>query len=111
MLPFLGPSSPRDAVGLAGDFALGFYTYFVPVPFVTLGASAINIVNERSRYLDEVDNAREASLDYYTFVRNAYVQRRWKLLNDAISGTGTQQEEDELYNEGIYEDYLEGDAQ
>lgn len=108
VLPFFGPSSPRDAVGLAGDVALGFYTYFVPIPFVTAGASAVNIVNERSRYLNEVANAKDASLDYYTFVRNAYVQRRWKLLNDSLSGTGPYEEED-LYNDEIYEDYLEGD--
>jgi len=94
-------------VGLAGDAALGFYTYFVPVPFVTLGATAVNVVNERSRYLDEVRNAREASLDYYTFVRNAYVQRRWKQVNDAISGSVSPQEEEELYNDEIYENYLE----
>lgn len=108
VLPFFGPSSPRDAVGLAGDVALGFYTYFVPVPLATIGASVVNVINERSRYLDEVGNAKEASLDYYIFVRNAYVQRRWKLLNDALSGR-TVDEEDNLYNDEIYEDYLEGD--
>src|SRR5271169_5574926 len=32
VLPLLGPSSPRDAVGLAGDAALNFYTYFITVP-------------------------------------------------------------------------------
>ena len=106
VLPFLGPSSPRDVVGLGGDFALGFYTYFVPIPYVTIGASAINIVNERSRYIEEVKNAKEASLDYYTFVRNAYVQRRWKAVNDTLGKVSTDQEE-ELYNDEIYEDYLE----
>jgi phospholipid-binding lipoprotein MlaA len=105
VLPVFGPSSPRDVVGLAADVGLGFYTYFVPFPLITVGASALNIVNERSRYLEEVANAKEASLDYYTFVRNAYVQRRWKLLNDTLSGTTP--EEDDLYNDEIYEDYLE----
>jgi len=107
VLPFFGPSNPRDTVGLGADAALAFYTYFVPVPFATLGATGINIINERSRYLDEVKNAKEASLDYYIFVRNAYVQRRWKQVNDVISGSATPQEEQELYNEGVYENYLE----
>lgn len=106
VLPVFGPSGVRDAIGLAGDVALGFYVYFVPVPYATIAASAINVINERSRFLDEVANAKEASLDYYTFVRNAYVQRRWKLQNDAISGS-TLEEEDDLYNEEIYEGYLE----
>ena len=107
VLPFFGPSNARDTVGLGGDAALTFYTYFVPVPYVTLGAAGINVVNERSRYLDEVQNAKSASFDYYTFVRNAYVQRRWKQINDAISGKTTPEEEEDLYNDEIYENYLE----
>lgn len=110
VLPFLGPSNPRDAVGLAGDAAFGFYTYFITVPYATVGASAINIVNERARQLDVVRNAKDASLDFYTFVRNAYAQHRWKQINDAISG-GTALEEENLYNEEIYENYLEGDTE
>jgi phospholipid-binding lipoprotein MlaA len=113
VLPFFGPSSPRDTVGLAGDFALAFYTYFLPFPYITVALSGVDIVNDRSRYLDEIANAKEASLDFYIFVRNAYVQRRWKLLNDAISGTGTylfeEGDEDDLYNEEIYEDSVEQD--
>ena len=109
VLPVFGPSNPRDTLGLAGDTLLGFYTYFVPVPYATIGASAINLVNERSRYLTAVQNAKEASLDYYTFVRNAYAQRRWKQVNDTLSvkATGTPLQEEDLYNEEIYEDYLE----
>jgi len=106
VLPFLGPSSPRDAVGLAGDAALGFYTYFVTVPGLTVGASAINVVNERARFLDVIKNAKEASLDYYTFLRNAFVQRRWKQISGQATEGGKPLEED-LYNEEIFENYLE----
>jgi phospholipid-binding lipoprotein MlaA len=106
VLPIFGPSSPRDAVGLGCDFATGFYFYFVPVPWVTTVATGINVVNARSRLLDEVKNAKEASFDYYTFVRNAYVQRRWKQINDTLS-VGTPEEEEDLYNDEIYENYLE----
>jgi phospholipid-binding lipoprotein MlaA len=105
-LPLFGPSGVRDGIGLAGDFALGFYTYFIPFPYVTIGSGAINVVNERARLLDVVTNAKEASLDYYTFVRNAYVQHRWRLINDTTT-TATPEEQDELYNEQIYENYLE----
>ena len=105
VLPFFGPSSPRDALGLAGDFAFTAYLYFIPIPWASVGATAINIINERSLFLDTVERAKEASLDYYIFVRNAYVQRRWKQINDTL--TTTPGEEDELYNEEIYEGYLE----
>jgi phospholipid-binding lipoprotein MlaA len=106
MLPFFGPSGVRDGIGLAGDFALGFYTYFVPLPWVTVVSSGINIVNERSRLLDTIANAKEASLDYYAFVRNAYVQHRWRLINDRTTALSPQ-EENELYNDQLYENYLE----
>jgi phospholipid-binding lipoprotein MlaA len=107
VLPILGPSSPRDTVGLAGDFLVDFYQYFIVIPGITTGASVINIINQRSRLLDTVENAKEASLDYYTFVRNAYVQRRWKLIHD--QAPPTTETDDELYNAEVYEGYLEGE--
>ncbi len=109
VLPLFGPSNPRDVVGLAGDAGLGFYTYFVTVPGVTLAATAVNFVNERSLYLDAVQRAKEASLDYYSFVRNAYVQRRWHLVNDQAPGTAAPPDQD-LYNVEPYEEYLQGDT-
>jgi len=106
VLPLFGPSSPRDTLGLAGDFALGFYTYFVTIPYVTVLASAVDILNWRSRRIDDIANAREAALDFYVFQRNAYVQYRWKLINDDSRSTSLYEEED-LYDEGLYEDYFE----
>lgn len=108
VLPFFGPSNPRDTVGLVGDAALGFYTYLVTVPAATLGATAINVVNERSRYLDYVERAKEAAIDYYVFVRNAYVQRRWQLVHDQVGGDAAAPVADDLYDIEPYEDYLQG---
>jgi phospholipid-binding lipoprotein MlaA len=105
VLPFLGPSNPRDTVGLGADAAFTVYLYFIPIPWISVAATGINIINDRALFLDVVERAKEASLDYYVFVRNAYVQRRWKLINDTL--TTTPDEEDNLYNEEIYENYLE----
>ena len=44
--------------------------------YILVGARVIDIVNTRSQILDAVEEAKEASLDYYAFVRNAYLQRR-----------------------------------
>jgi len=107
VLPFFGPSNPRDTVGLAGDVGLGFFIFFVPVPYVTVVATSVNYVNERARYLEPVERAKEASLDYYTFVRNAYVQRRWQLVHDELQGTTPSGEED-LYDVEPYEEPLQG---
>ena len=106
VLPFFGPSSPRDGVGLAADGALLIYPYFIPIPGVSVGINAVNVVNERARFLDAGDRAKGAALDFYVFVRNAYVQRRWREIND---GAPSAPDED-LYNEENLGGYLE-DAQ
>lgn len=105
VLPILGPSSPRDTVGLAGDFAVDFYQYFIVVPGITSGVAAIAVVNRRAALLDEVERAKEASLDFYTFVRNAYVQRRYRLVHDQQPLGGEEQED--LYDVEVFEDELE----
>ena len=104
MLPLLGPSNPRDLVGLAGDALLAVYPYFVTIPGVTAGLGAIDIVNRRSRVLGQVQDAKAASIDYYSFVRNAYVQRRWKEIHGQAPSA---EQQEELYNDEVIEDYLE----
>ena len=108
VLPFLGPSSPRDAIGLAGDYSVQIYTYFVPLPTAAtwalfVGTGAIDIVNYRASFLEDIQHAKDASLDYYTFVRNAYVQRRWHLVNAQLEHMSAEQEK-ELYDAEPYED-------
>jgi phospholipid-binding lipoprotein MlaA len=95
VLPFFGPSDPRDAVGLAADSFSTVYPFFVPI-YYTLGAAAVNVVNSRALVLRDVEQLKEASLDYYAAVRNAYRQRRAALVSDE-TGMSPQQQED-LYN-------------
>lgn len=104
VLPLLGPSNPRDAVGLVGDALLAIYPFFVTIPGVTVAAAGVDIVNRRSRVLDQVQEAKAASVDYYAFVRDAYTQRRWKEIHGEVP---TAAEQEELYNDEIFEDYEE----
>jgi phospholipid-binding lipoprotein MlaA len=99
MLPFFGPSNPRDGVGLAVDSVLGYGTV-VPAK-VAIPAGATDYLNRRSLVIEDVREARAASLDFYVSVRNAYVQRRRALIHD----TTRQPEEDseDLYDEDLYE--------
>jgi phospholipid-binding lipoprotein MlaA len=67
MIPLLGPSNPRDTVGYILDGFLNLTpSYAAPVAWV----------NGRAIAVPTVDRAREASLDYYLFVRDSYIQRR-----------------------------------
>ena len=81
VLPFLGPSSPRDAVGIAADSATLVHPYFV-VWYVSAAITATNVVNTRARYIEQIDEERQAALDFYSFQRNAYVSYRENLVND-----------------------------
>jgi phospholipid-binding lipoprotein MlaA len=92
VLPFLGPSNPRDAVGFAGDSVMGIYMFFI-IPYVTMGSTAVQIVNFRAGVLDDVRSAKQASLDYYVFVRNAYLQHRDALIEDSVVKTEAEQED------------------
>jgi phospholipid-binding lipoprotein MlaA len=104
VLPLLGPSNPRDTVGLLGDALLAVYPYFVTVPGLTVTLGAVDIVNRRSRVIGQVEDAKAASIDYYSFVRNAYVQRRWKEIHGRAPSA---EEQEELYDDEVFEDYLE----
>jgi phospholipid-binding lipoprotein MlaA len=75
VLPFLPPLTIRDGVGYAFDMAMTPYIYFVPW-YATFGGTATNIVNERSLNLDRYERVAEATVDLYSAVRNAYLQRR-----------------------------------
>ena len=107
VIPIIGPSNPRDGVGLFADSAASVLPWFVQWE-ILFGVRAAEIVNTRALLLQEIDEAKQASFDYYVFVRNAYLQRRNALVNDSVGGTNLDQEElyhpemggggDELYH-------------
>ncbi len=96
VLPLFGPSNPRDTAGMPVDYVLSI-TPLVLNSFWWTGAGVVNVVNTRAQYLDEVRNAKEASLDYYVFARNAYYQRRKALVNDQREESG-HGPSDDLYD-------------
>jgi len=81
VLPLLGPSTPRDAIGSGIDGFMAVYPYFVPAVYL-YGAQGLDVVNSRARLLVPIADSRKAALDYYVFVRNAYLQYRRALVND-----------------------------
>jgi phospholipid-binding lipoprotein MlaA len=103
VLPFFGPSNPRDAAGRAAEGAAMPYSY-VGLPFwVTLsigtGYRVLDQVNEFSFIGPDIAAERASAFDWYSAVRNAYVSRREAQVRDASSATAPAQEEEdeELY--------------
>ena len=101
VLPFLQPFTVRDFVGYVGDMFLNPINWLVlpiieveGVPsvidhedrmttsIIQIGARVGEIVNERSRNLETYQGVEEATLDLYTAVRNAYLQKRAQAIRE-----------------------------
>lgn len=75
MLPVLGPSTLRDTVGFVGDIYLNPLAYSDSRE-VSLGAGALNQLNNLSFRLGDYEAIKKAALDPYEAFRNAYIQMR-----------------------------------
>jgi len=72
--PFLGASSVRGAVGMAGDAALD-PTWYLDVSFAwTAGAVSLETINATSLHIEEYDDFMSATLDPYAARRSAYFE-------------------------------------
>ena len=81
VLPFLGPSNVRDAIGEVPDY------YTDPVRFVNPATDyyivyTTRFVDRRAQYLDASNLVDEAALDPYAFLRDGYLQRRRSRIFD-----------------------------
>ena len=101
VLPLLQPFTVRDFVGYVGDVFLNPINWLV-VPIIEVddvpsvidhknrmtssiiqtGSRVGEIVNERSRNLEKFQGVEEATLDLYSAVRNAYLQKRAQAIRE-----------------------------
>jgi len=86
VLPFVGPSTTRDAVGFVTDTLV-----FDPISYINnvRGRNQVRIVqfiDARTELLNASSILDEASLDPYAFQRDAYLQYRDALVSDNPSG-------------------------
>lgn len=80
MLPFFGPSSLRAGMGRLGDTFLDPIWWLFDDIWVSLGIRAGETVNDTSLRIGEYEALKEAALDPYVMIRNAWVQNRNKLI-------------------------------
>ena len=81
-LPFFGPSSFRHGIGLIGDTLLDPITWITwdSDLWVKVAVKAFEAVNKTSLSIGDYEALKEASLDPYTAIRNAWAQHRAKLI-------------------------------
>jgi phospholipid-binding lipoprotein MlaA len=81
VLPILGPSSARDAVGVVGDTFLDPLSYLL-VPGAAIGARFARSQTDLSFRIGEYEQLTGAAVDPYVAVREAYLQYRAKRLRE-----------------------------
>jgi phospholipid-binding lipoprotein MlaA len=79
--PLLGPSSVRDSIGLPMDLAAS-PAYLFNDGSARYGLSILQLINTRANLLGATRVLDDIALDKYSFVRDAYLQRRRSLVLD-----------------------------
>lgn len=79
--PVFGPSSLRDSIGLAGDSFLSPLNYIDPVSAM-FGVRTYETVNKTSLVIGEYEDMKEATVEPYVSVRDAFAQRRAYLIKE-----------------------------
>ena len=90
MLPFLGPSTTRDAFTFVGDTALA-PALSLDDNAARLGLISLDLINTYSAFTGIADIE---SKDQYAFLRDAYLERRKYEINDGLSEEDLSQDED-----------------
>ncbi len=82
VLPFFGPSSVRDTFGTAADLESDYLFRLLPDVALRNSITGLRVVNARNTYYEAGDLLDGAALDKYSFVRDAYIQRRQYQINE-----------------------------
>jgi phospholipid-binding lipoprotein MlaA len=81
VLPLLGPRTVRDTGGLVLDVATDPVAYIDHVPTRNT-LFTVRAINDRANLLPAEKVVEEAALDKYSYIRDAYLQRRRSMVYD-----------------------------
>ena len=78
VLPFAGPSNPRDIVGYGGDYAMDPFTYLKwnNSTLYNVVRAGVGVIDLRARNVDNLDQIERTSVDLYATTRSLYRQHR-----------------------------------
>jgi phospholipid-binding lipoprotein MlaA len=81
VLPLLPPLTVRDGFGYAADGAMQPISYVAPFA-ATVGMRGGQVINDRSLNLETFEEFEQMTFDLYSAVRNAYLQRRQRMIQE-----------------------------
>jgi len=90
VLPLLGPSTVRETAALPVDYSADLSYKLGGSPDANAATAVVLTVDARARLLGAGDLLEGASLDKYSFVRDAYLQR---LRNQEYDGNPPEEED------------------
>lgn len=88
VLPLLGPSSGRDALGLVADIFLNPLFYVDGTATTAYGASSTVVagIDLRAQNLGTLEELERDSVDFYARMRSLYLQRRDAQISNSTEG-------------------------
>ena len=82
VLPFFGPSNVRDTFGTVADLESDYLFKYVKDVGLRNSITGLRVVNARNTYYEAGDLLDGAAIDKYSFMRDAYIQRREYQINE-----------------------------
>ena len=82
VLPFFGPSTIRDTFGTAADLETDYLFKYIPDVGLRNSIAGLRVINARNTFYEAGDLLDGAALDKYSFIRDAYLQRREYQINE-----------------------------
>ncbi len=73
VIPFLGPSTVRDTIGMVPDVLFNPTWWLISNPYISVGLYAINSIDTRAQYLG-YDDLLNNTIDPYATMRDTYMQ-------------------------------------
>ena len=95
-IPFLGPYTARNSPDVASSYFTNPFTYISSI--FLLPVTALNLINDRANLLEASEFVEEASIDPYSFTREAYLQQRRYLIHD---GNPPSEGYDDIFEIGL----------
>jgi phospholipid-binding lipoprotein MlaA len=88
VLPVVGPSSPRDTVGMTADLFVNPFLWLAPrfkyKTSLSVTEAAVGGIDERSRNIDTLDEIQREAVDFYASMRSLYRQNRAAELRHGV---------------------------
>ena len=107
VLPFLGPSTVRDGLGVPVDWILFDPVFQDKELKVTLSLLAVRYTDKRAGLLSATNIIDETAPDKYAYIRDAFLQRRQHLIHDG-NPPDTGLSDDELFgDDDLFKDDLD----